>query len=705
MNNLSGKPKKNVSSREISNRPITSGASNTSNITVLEKFVNGINFNHEGQWTPTEPEDSERTSARTAGKCCCCCCPQCRGKPQDSSLRQTQMENKETQTLISAKSEHDFQIEEIFERFLISQLENSIFKSNIRKPYTLLKDLRCIDNSSIEKTIEKKSSFNSLKGDTGNDDKLTNLMYFLIKRFQWLEPINIHAYPVKDFSRNLEEFVNRELRAVRSSRSPISSQLASELHSMNMEIIRVATFSSFPRASSVSTIRLAKEGFYYTGKEDTVVCFACGQQRHGWEPADNPREIHQQISPNCPFLNSEQSKNVPIGQNETVGNMQVRENERRQGIVNRQPEALQNFRQAPNAEVVSSSSHERNMEQNGNSEKQDIKTTHQKALERQKKINKFMKSLDPLGINFDRPKYPSYAVMATRVSSFKDWPSSVMQTPRDLAMAGFIYAGYGDYTRCFFCGGGLRNWEPQDEPWREHARWFPKCAFLRQNKGDEYVAMIHIEHEEEEEQLALESAEKPSSSYANCASALPGATESKDEALAEIFDLSSVQSVLQMGYSLEEVKAAFEFLKLAKDVGEISGEDIMNVILSNEENTAASETTCTTHNTNRQTVRLEIPAPSDQSDRYTERMSGLASLKPIPDPTALMEASHDRQSLIEEYRELRNLRVCKICLENDASIAMLPCGHLCCCTDCAPAMRNCPICGQFVKGTVRTWLA
>lgn len=71
---------------------------------------------------------------------------------------------------------------------------------------------------------------------------------------------------------------------------------------------------------------------------------------------------------------------------------------------------------------------------------------------------------DPMGINFDRPKYPSYAILSERVKSFSDWPSSMTQTPREMALAGFFYAGYGDYTRCFFCGGGLRNWEAGDDP-------------------------------------------------------------------------------------------------------------------------------------------------------------------------------------------------------------------------------------------------
>lgn len=35
--------------------------------------------------------------------------------------------------------------------------------------------------------------------------------------------------------------------------------------------------------------------------------------------------------------------------------------------------------------------------------------------------------------------------------------------------------------KCFQCGGMLRNWDPQDKPWEEHARWFPRCLFIREN--------------------------------------------------------------------------------------------------------------------------------------------------------------------------------------------------------------------------------
>ncbi|GBP63407.1 Death-associated inhibitor of apoptosis 1 [Eumeta japonica] len=50
--------------------------------------------------------------------------------------------------------------------------------------------------------------------------------------------------------------------------------------------------------------------------------------------------------------------------------------------------------------------------------------------------------------------------------------------PEDLADAGFFYTGRSDKTLCFYCGGGLRDWKDNDNPWEEHAVWF---ARLNQN--------------------------------------------------------------------------------------------------------------------------------------------------------------------------------------------------------------------------------
>ena len=50
--------------------------------------------------------------------------------------------------------------------------------------------------------------------------------------------------------------------------------------------------------------------------------------------------------------------------------------------------------------------------------------------------------------------------------------------------------GYGDVCRCFTCDGGLQRWDPQDDPWIEHTRWFPECDHVRQTRGQEYIDLV-----------------------------------------------------------------------------------------------------------------------------------------------------------------------------------------------------------------------
>ena len=39
-----------------------------------------------------------------------------------------------------------------------------------------------------------------------------------------------------------------------------------------------------------------------------------------------------------------------------------------------------------------------------------------------------------------------------------------------------LVSGHADETRCFHCGGGFRGWlGDDDDPWREHLKWFPNC--------------------------------------------------------------------------------------------------------------------------------------------------------------------------------------------------------------------------------------
>ena len=56
----------------------------------------------------------------------------------------------------------------------------------------------------------------------------------------------------------------------------------------------------------------------------------------------------------------------------------------------------------------------------------------------------------------------------------------------------YSWTGYLDNVKCFFCDGGLCNWEADDEPWTEHARWFPDCGFLKQVKGMTFIQKVKV---------------------------------------------------------------------------------------------------------------------------------------------------------------------------------------------------------------------
>ena len=82
------------------------------------------------------------------------------------------------------------------------------------------------------------------------------------------------------------------------------------------------------------------------------------------------------------------------------------------------------------------------------------------------------------------PLQPQYATLEARLRAFSNWPSTVRQQPMELADAGFYYRGQSDWVKCFHCDKTCVNWEAEDVPWVEHARWMPRCIFIKQAKRD-----------------------------------------------------------------------------------------------------------------------------------------------------------------------------------------------------------------------------
>ena len=57
-----------------------------------------------------------------------------------------------------------------------------------------------------------------------------------------------------------------------------------------------------------------------------------------------------------------------------------------------------------------------------------------------------------------------------------------------------------------------------------------------------------------------------------------------------------------------------------------------------------------------------------------------------------------------ENRQMKDAPICKICMDNEVDLVLLPCGHLISCVNCAHKLKDCPVCRHFIKRIVRTFM-
>ncbi|XP_078693584.1 baculoviral IAP repeat-containing protein 7-like isoform X2 [Branchiostoma floridae x Branchiostoma belcheri] len=204
---------------------------------------------------------------------------------------------------------------------------------------------------------------------------------------------------------------------------PLGDSPSDDPSEFTREQARLDTYRDWPRDCPVRPAELARAGFYSLHDGDRVRCFVCYRVLRQWCAGDDPLEEHRKHYPDCPFVKGEEVGNVPGCNGETSAAGQA--------TCNGGTEAA-----SPNDDV---------------------------------------------------PKFPQMTSETLRLSTYHTWPHTFL-SPAELAKAGFFYTlKGGDSARCFHCGGGLKNWQPGDDPWVEHARWYPMCKFVENRQGAQFV--------------------------------------------------------------------------------------------------------------------------------------------------------------------------------------------------------------------------
>ena len=433
---------------------------------------------------------------------------------------------------------------------------------------------------------------------------------------------------------------------------------------MSHEDQRLKSFFNWPPNSPVTPIDLARAGLYYSGVRDEVRCAFCGLVLFGWEEGDHPMKEHERLGPACRFVGLQKTTDVvhASGQVLTLG---AQLNDSQTGMRNCQPN---------------------------------------------------------VGIGTECVKYPYYALESHRLKTFDKWPFFVEQQPEALAKAGFYSVRVSDRVKCFFCDGGLRNWEYGDEPWTVHARWFPNCGFLLKIQGETFVQQVQNRYNPGVTAIAA-----PTSGVRTAINQ-PGEASAGPNPPMAFNDVENM--AIEMGFGKENVRRVmkhkiftagtfsdFEAL-LAVLLVTNSNEDTSrepNKHIGKEEHVkvnkaAAPENSDTEENDEKPPAKSKnqrkkqrrkqnkVAAIAESASKLTDRPGGLSQ------PEHGERARDDNmQSMIEENEQLKDQRVCKVCMDNEVSMVFLPCGHLVCCSICAQELRLCPICRGLIRGTVRTY--
>ncbi|KAL0994988.1 hypothetical protein UPYG_G00130310 [Umbra pygmaea] len=354
---------------------------------------------------------------------------------------------------------------------------------------------------------------------------------------------------------------------------------------------------------------------------------------------------------------------------------------------------------------------------------------------------------------------PAMQQTEERLLTFVHWPSRIPVRPEQLARAGFYYVGRNDDVKCFCCDGGLRCWESGDDPWVEHAKWFPRCEYLLQEKGPEFVHQIQARFPRLFEQL-LTNGDSSSREFVDPPVIQLGPGEERSED-AVMMNTPVVISALDMGFERSLVKQTVQSKILSSGENYKTVQELVTDLLSAEDQRReeeremlAEEMASDAHSFLKRhqaalAQRLKSVEPvlehlSEQAVISAEEYAGLQGQASQLQTARLIElvlakgnaaaevfrnwiqkndvhllrdliaqaneAASPSQDLSdlpmeEQLRRLQEERTCKVCMDKEVNIVFIPCGHLVVCKECAPSLRKCPICRGLVKGTVRTFLS
>lgn len=370
---------------------------------------------------------------------------------------------------------------------------------------------------------------------------------------------------------------------------------------------RLRTFSAhWPIETIVKARDCAEQGFYYTGVADRVQCAFCGGIVRNWERGDVPKIQHRDLFGYCKIPQNILCTNIPLPSQ-------------------------------PIPDTFTS-----------------ITTDG---------------TISQLNIINTTPKHKQYSIVSKRLETYKK-AQSLPVSKTLLCQAGFMYQGPGDKVICFWCDGALEKFSKRDDPFVEHAKWYPGCTFVRMTKGEEYII-------QQRSQMSADNIARSDTLIYNKGdlSFLQNAPKIKPP----ISDLDGYKFCVALGYDVADIKKAYV---KNNDEEFIDARELVGIVQALEE----GDTTVL--------------------DSFTWPYKPEGTSKPnTPPPQQCNEIIQSNTQ--DSAQHLVTALTCTKCKTQILGAVLLPCGHFSICKDCSykNLPKYCNVCNMQVRGACRVYLS
>ena len=258
------------------------------------------------------------------------------------------------------------------------------------------------------------------------------------------------------------------------------------------------------------------------------------------------------------------------------------------------------------------------------------------------------------------PAYPEYEDYEKRLRTFEgfniiysDYP------PEQFAKSGFFWTQHADIVRCYCCDLTLKDWLPQDDPIREHARFSPLCKhILTKVPGITYK-------------------------YKGKGVDIPGTPKLYDEQKKE-----------PTAPTLEEYSEESSLFQRGKDMGRVMNE-AMNIPSAPPVPTPAPRVVAKNH----MLVSNQPPIASSTVDNKASEHGNISHVQNCIDRAmkCVSEMKTVVTNKITEVEEIKEKALCIQCRKTLKNVMFLPCQHLYYCSNCVDDSANMCVCQRTIS--------